>query len=62
MHVTSIRNGEYKSWILRVVSEPTRVQPGPPSLKLIKMHVTFDLSEIEIEEMTLQVRTGENLS
>jgi len=42
-----------------MVSEPTSIQPGPPSLKLIKMHVTFDLSEIE--EMTLQGRGGENL-
>ena len=43
-----------------MVSEPTSNQPGPPSLKLIKMHLTFDLSEIE--EMTLQGIAGENLS
>jgi len=43
-----------------MVSEPPRIQPRPPSLKLIKMHVTFDLSEIE--EVTLHGRARENLS
>ena len=57
MHVISITNSEYKSWMLR---DGFRTHKDSASVKLIKMYVTFDLSEIE--EMTLQGRAGENLS